>query len=144
MLVPGDVITYPNPQLFVLMDSFNLIVVYINCGIEIAAATRPASGNKHVISLVTVYGFWRVHWEMRFTSYWKVERCWQDIGLKSNKSSAYIIRCESLENGRLGISFTYSKNKRGPRMDPWGTPDVTGNQDEQVPFSTTRWKRSDR
>jgi len=77
--------------------------------------------------------FWRVHWEMRFTSHWKVERsCWQDIGLKSNKTLAYIIRCESLENGRLGISFTYSKNKRGPKMDPWGTPDVTGNQDEQV------------
>jgi len=54
MLAPSEVIRYPNLQVFVLMDSFNLIVAYINWGIEIAATTRPASGNKHVLSLVTV------------------------------------------------------------------------------------------
>ena len=54
MLAPSEVIRYPDPQVFILMDSFNLIVVYINWGIEIAATTRPASGNKHVLSLVTV------------------------------------------------------------------------------------------
>jgi len=30
----------------------------------------------------------------------------QDIGLKSNRSSVYTIRCESLENGILEMSFT--------------------------------------
>ena len=62
-------------------------------------------------------------------------------GLNSNKSSTYILRCESLENGRLGISFTCIQQEQecGPRIDPWGTPEVTGNQDEQVPFSTTHW-----
>ena len=102
MLGPSKVIRYPDAQVFALMNSFNLIVLYINWEIEIGS----------------------------------------DIGLKSNKSSAYIIRCESLENGRM--IGNYSKNKSGPRMDPWDTLKVTGNQDEQVPFNTTRWKRSDR
>ena len=31
---------------------------------------------------------------------WKI--FWQDIGLKSNKSSAYIIRCESYRKWKIG------------------------------------------
>ena len=30
----------------------------------------------------------------------------------------------------FGRSFIKMTNKRGPRMLPWGTPDVTGNMDE--------------
>jgi len=30
-------------------------------------------------------------------------------------------------------------NIRGPRMEPWGTPEVTGTRSEVVPSSTTRW-----
>ena len=53
MLGPSKVIRYPDPQVFVPMNSFNLIVVHINYWeIEIVAATRPASGNKHVLSLI--------------------------------------------------------------------------------------------
>ena len=48
------VIRYPDPQVFVLMNSFKLIVVHINWEIEIVAATRPASENKHALSLVPV------------------------------------------------------------------------------------------
>ena len=36
------------------------------------------------------------------------------------------------------MSFTYKMNKTGPRIVPWGTPDKTGDQDEQVPRMTTR------
>ena len=36
------------------------------------------------------------------------------------------------------MSFTYKMNKTGPRIVPWGTPDKTGEQDEQVPRRTTR------
>ena len=36
------------------------------------------------------------------------------------------------------MSFTYKMNKTGPRIVPWGTPDKTGDQDEQVPRRTTR------
>jgi len=42
------------------------------------------------------------------------------------------------------MSFTWSKNMTGPQIGPWGTPEVTGSQDVQVPFRTTHWKRSDR
>ena len=54
MLGSSKVIGYPDPQVFVLMNSFNLIVVHINWEIEIVAANRAASRNKHVLSLVTV------------------------------------------------------------------------------------------
>ena len=29
-------------------------------------------------------------------------------------------------------------NKIGPSIVPWGTPEITGEQSEQLPFSTTR------
>ncbi len=32
-----------------------------------------------------------------------------------------------------GISFMYNKKRRGPRIDPCGTPDVTGSQLEKLP-----------
>ena len=33
----------------------------------------------------------------------------------------------------FGISFTWMRNKIGPRIVPWGTPDVTADQLEYVP-----------
>ena len=33
--------------------------------------------------------------------------------------------------------FTQTKNKVGPRIVPWGTPDVTGDQFENVPRIVT-------
>ena len=36
------------------------------------------------------------------------------------------------------MSFKYKMNKTGPRIVPCGTPDKTGDQDEQVPRRTTR------
>jgi len=30
----------------------------------------------------------------------------------------------------LDKSFTYNKNMRGTRIDPWGTPQVTGKESE--------------
>ena len=38
-----------------------------------------------------------------------------------------------------GKSSMYNKNNNGPRMDPWGAPDVTGSQLESLPFITIRW-----
>ena len=31
-----------------------------------------------------------------------------------------------------GKSFIYSKNNRGPKILPWGTPDSTGKRDKVV------------
>ena len=50
MLGSRKIIRYPDPQVVVLMNSFNLIVVHINWEIKIVAATRPVSGNK-IVSL---------------------------------------------------------------------------------------------
>ena len=49
-------------------------------------------------------------------------------------SSAYSLTVDEIPDE---MSFTYKMNKTGPRIVPWGTPDKTGDQDEQVPRRTT-------
>ena len=39
------------------------------------------------------------------------------------------------------MSLTYRINNKGPRIDPWGTPDCTGSHEEYFPLITTRCKR---
>ena len=38
----------------------------------------------------------------------------------------------------LPRSLVYNKNKKGPRIDLFGTPEVTGSQSETAPDMTTR------
>ena len=38
-----------------------------------------------------------------------------------------------------GRSFMYIKNSKGPKIEPWGTPDLIGDQLEDCPLSKTRW-----
>ena len=38
-----------------------------------------------------------------------------------------------------GRSFIYNRKSRGPRIDPCGTPDVTGSQCEVVLSHVARW-----
>ena len=49
MFSPSKVTTSPDPIVFGVMNSFNLIAVHMNWEIEIVAA-----GNERVLSLVTV------------------------------------------------------------------------------------------
>ena len=42
-------------------------------------------------------------------------------------SSTNSLNCEVIFTGR---TFMYSRNKIGPRTEPWGTPDVTGISDD--------------
>ena len=42
--------------------------------------------------------------------------------MNSNKSSAYIIRCESLENERLRTLFTYKQEQEWPQDGSLGHP----------------------
>ena len=39
------------------------------------------------------------------------------------------------------MSLRYTENSNGPRMDPCGTPEITGSQDENDPLRTTRCRR---
>src|SRR6056300_1027018 len=41
-----------------------------------------------------------------------------------------------------GRSFIKMRNNIGPKTVPWGTPDLTGDQLEHVPLTTTRCRRS--
>ena len=36
------------------------------------------------------------------------------------------------------------RKRRGPRMDPWGTPDRTEREEEEDPLKTTCWERDDK
>ena len=38
----------------------------------------------------------------------------------------------------LTISFIYIKNNKGPKIEPCGTPALTGAQSDEAPFNTTR------
>ena len=40
----------------------------------------------------------------------------------------------------LTISFIYIKNNKGAKIDPCGTPALTGAQSDEAPFNTTRCK----
>jgi hypothetical protein len=35
------------------------------------------------------------------------------------------------------ISLTYTSKRRGPRIDPWGTPAEVEHREDEVPFNTT-------
>ena len=48
-------------------------------------------------------------------------------------SSAYIAEHELSK--QFGKSFTYIKNKRGPRFDPWGTPQLIFREDDVALFT---------
>ena len=50
-------------------------------------------------------------------------------------SSAYSLTVDKIPDE---MSFTNKMNRTGPRIVPCGTPDKTGDQDEQVPHITTR------
>ena len=42
------------------------------------------------------------------------------------------------------MSLIYSRNKKGPKTDPWGTPEFVVLEEEVKPSKTTFWDLSDR
>lgn len=40
-----------------------------------------------------------------------------------------------------GRSFINIRKSRGPNTEPWGTPDVTEDKDDEVSFTKTNWDR---
>ena len=53
-------------------------------------------------------------------------------------SSANIRMFVPEEKERDAKSLIYERNNRGPKTEPWGTPDLTGSQGEEAPPRTTR------
>ena len=67
-----------------------------------------------------------VNQSLMFTSslFTTVKRCLMSLRLKKRLvSSANIIG--SNKRDAFGRSLTYTRNRSGPRIDPWGTPQVT-------------------
>ena len=44
--------------------------------------------------------------------------------------------CTRIERERYQV-IDKVRNRRGPRTEPWGTPDLTGSQGEETPPRTT-------
>ena len=78
-------------------------------------------------------------------SLWKAKKSLEEeIGLYSMMSSANIWMLASWDKGKDAISFRCNKKSNGPRIEPCGTADLTGNHVEQLPLRTTLWKRQDK
>ena len=53
------------------------------------------------------------------------------------------IICKEFDERFLDRSLIYTKNNRGPKIDPWGTPASTGDH-EDWPFNKSLWNLFDR
>ena len=51
---------------------------------------------------------------------------------------------DTVEEHLSDISFTYSINRSGPKIEPCGTPDVTGKFSDCLPSTIKVWLHSDR
>ena len=63
---------------------------------------------------------------------------------RRRRSSAYKNTLELEESGRRLRSLTKVTNNKGPRMEPWGTPEDTGEGGEIALPMRTHYDRSER
>ena len=61
-----------------------------------------------------------------------------DRDLNSRMSSAYTRSDDPSDSWTLNMSFMKTKNNRGPKIEPWGTPDLAGSHDDSAPLKMTR------
>ena len=65
--------------------------------------------------------------KIRLTSCWRCDTSAAELtDLYRRMSSAYRINLAFCERGRLEMEFIWILNRSGPKMDPCGTPEVTG------------------
>ena len=126
MTRPSQVISNPQAQ---VLETLHLLqgttVDYNNyCETQLAGVT-PGDAHRLRFSL---RWFEEIHSQMRSTS--SCSSCMSERelgGLKSRMSSAYTSKVESFDSCMLKISLIYSKKNIGPKIEPWGTPETTGN-----------------
>ena len=63
------------------------------------------------------------------------------MGQERRISSAYRMTVEEEEKGNWKISLTYKMKRRGSRIEPCGTPEITGILKEVAPLTTTCCER---
>ena len=61
----------------------------------------------------------------------------ESTGLKRRMSSAYKMILAFLDSESSDIGSIKMLNRSGPRIEPCGTPEVTGTGLEAIPFRTT-------
>ena len=131
--------------MFLARTSCHRGVIEINCGMsDFLTFTRKNN-------FLSLFSYFRVKWQ--FPLIWPVEilikssfSCNDDrlilwttekIELSSAKSLA-------VDDRFLDKSLIYTKNNRGPKKDPWGTPVNTGDHEDHWPFNKTIWDLFDR
>ena len=50
----------------------------------------------------------------------------------------------AVDDRSLDKSLIYTKNNRGPKIDPWGMPASTGDHEDDWPFNRALWNLFDR
>ena len=63
------------------------------------------------------------------------------MGQERRISSAYRMTLEEEEKGNWKMSLTYKMKRRGPRIESYGTPEITGILKEVPPSKTTCCER---
>ena len=84
---------------------------------------------------------WSADQSFRFDS--SLCNCWTSLVLSmilkhfisSTYSCTVVLECIA-----LGAVFIKIINKSGPKLDPWGTPDDIGNNDDSQPSMTVLWR----
>merc|ERR1712074_388886 len=67
-----------------------------------------------------------------------------DVYREASSAKSSFLTLFSVELTCRGKSFIYNRNKRGPRIDPWGTPVATICFFDFCPFTKTYWFLLDR
>ena len=70
------------------------------------------------------------------------ESSWVTMVLKILVSSTKVVT--PLDFTTSSSEFTYERNSRGPKIELWGTPEVTGSASEDTPNAITLWRRFSR
>ena len=76
-------------------------------------------------------------WIIFMSSYKELTLSVELMGLYSKISTVYRARLLFGERGRLVIESMKTENSSGPRMEPCGTPEITGQAFDVTPSATT-------
>ena len=63
----------------------------------------------------------------------------ESISWTMEKTEASSVNSLTVDERLWLKSFMYIRKKSGPKIDHWGTPASTGDQEDAWPFKRTRW-----
>ena len=144
VFVPAEVVCDPDAQVFIYAST-------VSRGLSPTLITGRAIWFLFLVTNICLHfcalkqrKFLATQLNKALTSSWSssMSRA-QRTGRKSRISSASKISIP-LDNCMLLTPLIYSRKRRGPKTDPWGTPDTTGREMEVALLTTTacvHWHR---